>query len=135
MAVLAVAALTTACDPDDVYNGVCDAENMCMYEHAGYTGRVMDPGECDGEWACGFGDFSQVDYWDTDTSPNDKTSAIKNRITTKAYTTMWVDAVGGGGKFCSPSGFQYSNLSTFPGTNYNDKFSSEASTFYNPCAF
>lgn len=89
--VLGVVGASPASAGTDIVDGVCDGNEVCMYRN-NWGGYIADPNECEGGYStCGLGRLDTYDYYNTSTSPNDRTSSIWNRLTGSGYGNVRSD--------------------------------------------
>jgi hypothetical protein len=102
-AVLAVAVPAAEAKPT-IGDGSCDSGDYCYYQDTNYGGSVLD-------------DYSNTavmdDYWyfNTNFSPNDRTSSMWNRSSSQAMF-LWQNTNYGGNKACKSAGNFASSLPT-----------------------
>lgn len=113
----------------DIPDGTCAGTESCAFRNPGFVSNVADFNTCEPDWFCGIGNFALYDYWATNTSPNDRTSSIKNRTT--RFSNYARNTFGGGQLICIPPGNTWPDLAAL---GFNDAASSMWNSTYNPCA-
>lgn len=114
-------------------NGVCDSGNVCMWQFANFKGSLLDAKGCEPNWYCGLGDFSQWWYFNTTTSPDNRTSSLWHRNGTYPWAMFAQYTYGGGQRTCWPQGVQ-SDGTFLSAEGMDDKISSMWTSTIDECS-
>lgn len=113
-------------------NGVCNAGNVCMWQHTGETGALADAAQCEPDWYCGLQNLAEWWYFNNSISPNDRTSSIWVRSGERPWAMFTKDWNGQGTKRCYPLG-SHVTTTQLSGAGLQDEISSMWTEDFTEC--
>ncbi len=113
-------------------NGSCDPGNACMWQHDNKGGSLLDARGCEPDWYCGLRDFSEWWYFNSNVSPDNRTSSILHRSGNYPWLVVTRYRQGGGTRACFQQG-DYIPQTQLASKGLNDNISSMYTSTVNDC--